>query len=441
MRTTRAPWFFLLTVLLSAVPAWAATPLLLYGPGEADPATEQRALASFNLLAADPAGAPSVRHVGTVVVGRQTIEVIGGEVRACPGSPVTVETFSGDLAEAMEHVLYQRLEQAGQTLERLDALLPCLNGVLPRGELARISYLEGVAQAYAGQEEAAQESFRRALVVSPELDWDEGFPPLYRPLFDQAIQDALRSASAPLIVEPQVGQTASLWVDGVEFTTGGMAITLAEGRHLLQWQLAAGGFSTRVTGVRAGETVTVLSRDDVVAAMLGGAGSDVARQAAAEALGELAATADVERVYVAELAGVDLLHVFTPATGTWQMADQGLVTRRLQQRRRGNAGLVCLVAGGTVTAAGMLVWGLGYAKGRELYDEAPNISNNDMYDQNVEDYHRFRTQANVGLFAAGVGVVGVGVGIPLLVSSRDRGTAGVVALQPVPGGAMVAGRW
>jgi hypothetical protein len=443
MRTPTPSLVLLLMANLTvALPCAAADTVLLYGPAGPDAASEQRALASLNLLAAGPVGSPSVRHVQTVLASQPVIDVVGGEVRACPGSPVTVETFTEALDEALQHVLYQRLEDAGRTLERLDALLPCIHGVLPRGELARISFLEGVGQAYAGDGTAAQESFRRALVVSPELDWDDNFPPDYRALFDGAIQDALRSQSAPVSVEALVGQIAKLWVDGVEFRSGGLAMSLAEGRHLLQWELVAGGFSTRVTVVRAGDVLTVLSRDDLAACLLGGAGSDAVRVRAVDLLTTLATEAGVDRIHLAELGGVDLLHTFTPATGAWALTDQGLVTRRLQQQRRRSAGVALLVSGGTAAGAGMLVWGLGYAKGQELYEEAPNITSTEMYDQNVEDYHRFRTQANVGLVVTGIGAAALGTGIALIASGRERdpGRKGV-AVQLAPGGVGIRGTW
>lgn len=401
------------------------SPIVLYGPEGPDPVLEARALAAFNLLAPDRRVSPSVRHVDTALAEVPDVGIAGiGDVRTCPGSPVSLAEFRATLTEAEGHVLYGRRGEAELTLERLDALLACLHEVLPRQELAWISFLEGLGHAFMGEEAEARESFRQALVVAPALEWDSRFPPESKAIFDEAIRDALRTPTVPLEVEPRLGALAELWIDGEPFPTGGGISHLAAGRHLLQWRDGDGGFGTRVMGVEEGDRLTVSSRLDVSAAVISGRGSEASRGQAIRTLQTLAEEAANTPLYLVELGEVDLLHRFDPATGRWEHTDSGAVARRVIHQRTRRIGQVSIVTGGVVAAIGAVVGTIGYVNAKNLYDNAYQVGSQQQYSQDASQYQRDRTQSQVGFLMTGIGGTAIAIGIPLAAtgSRGDRVT-------------------
>ncbi len=410
-----------LSIVVGTIGAAQAAPtaLVLYGPGEPATEREQRALAAYRLQSGERRGSPAIRHVSTAMTAIPVLDLLtDGEQIACPGSPIPVETLTTELAEAERLVVYVKVDEATALLDRLEGLLPCVAGTLPREELARIWFLQGVGRAYAGQEEAAREDFRRALVVSPALAWDERFPPGPQTLFREAVDRARMAPSAALSVEPRVGESATLWLDGMALPAGGGELTVAEGRHLFQWQLADGGFTTTVVEVGAGDALRIMSRGDVAAAALDGSGCPEARERAVSVLREAAATAGVETVYLAHLGEVDLLHRFEPGTGEWSVADEGSVALRTRARQYRTAGQGLLFPGLVLLAAGTAMGISGYVITGDLAEEAPGIHNQEEYDQKETRYLNARTQAYVGYALAGVGAAAVAIGIPLTATGR-----------------------
>lgn len=423
--------------------------LLLYGPDGPGLDLEERAAATFNLQSADGRLSPSVRHVSDALGDVAEIEVVGAdEVLACPGAPVTAEVYTKELDLALEHILYVRIDEASQALERLRGMLPCIHDPLSGRDLAQISFLEGIGLSYAGEDDAAREAFRQALLVSPELDWEPRFPPGPELLFRQAIQAALRTPSAQLEVAAQVGDLATLWVDGVEFGPDGGTAPLAEGRHLVQWRTGAGGFGTRWLEVVSGTVIAVYSRDDVARAAVTGEGRSGSLDRARGALIRLAEQTGVDRIHLAEFSAVDLLHVFEPADGAWERTDAGVVARRVRARRQQDAGKGILVGGGALALAGGVVTLTGYVRARQLLGESEDIISPDMYAEKSDQYASARTQTNIGLAMTGAGLAAAAISIPLLkgnqgrTSDRQVQVADVVtSLHVTPGGIGLSGQF
>ena len=415
----------LLSVALFSGPfARASTPpILLYGPGAPDNTLESRALATFNLLSDEQRGSPSVRHAGTALAPLADVTVVGSEeILTCHGSPVTLDPFREGLDKALTDIVSLELQEAQQTLARLDALLPCLNGVLPRDEIARISFLEGVGLAYFDQTAEARQSFRRALVVAPALQWDERFPPKARAVFNEAVYEAQHSPTAAIVVESLVGTTASVWLDGDLYSSGGGSATLVQGRHLIQWQVEGGGFGTVVVSVVEGDELSVISRSDIVSSAVSGRGSTAVLVEAAAALQRLAAETSREVLFLAELGDVDLLNRFEPTSGTWEVSDQGMVLKRVRGKRMTTAGQVSMIAGGVLAATGMAIGISGYLRGKGLREEEGSVQGAAEWEDLEQQYQGARQQAGAGFVVAGVGGAGMAIGIPLLVQgARDAG--------------------
>ena len=401
---------------MAAGAADAVVPLLLYGAEGPDPVLGERALAAFNLQTR-ARGAPRVRHVSTILAHEPLFEVAGGEERTCHGSPVTLDAFRGTLTEAFGHVQYVRVEAAQATLEQLDGLLPCLAEVLPREDLARIAFLEGVAWAYDGEADRARESFRRALLVAPELSWEPRFPPDPESLFREAAKEALRSPTTALSVSPVALESATLWVDGVAYPAAGGDTTVAVGEHLVQWELRDGTFATRVVRASAETPVRVRSRGDVAAAVLGGTGSVDAMERATDSLVRAADEAGVTEVYLAELGKVDRIHRFVVTDGRWELADEGTVARRIKDRRIRRSGRIALLVGGVAAGTGLILGGLGHARAQQLWDEQYSHQSQDEFLAASGRYSNSRVQAIVGWSLAALGGATAVTGIVLATGS------------------------
>ena len=429
---------FVLAVALAAPPAQAAPadqPLLIYGPQGPAASLEERAVATYNLLTVDRRASPHVRHVGTVVAGVPEVEVVGGgESRACPGSHISLVEFQRTREEAEAHVLYGRRVEMELALERLGALLPCLNEVLPRGELVQIGFLEGIGHAYLGEEELARESFRRALVVSPTLAWDERYPPDYGYIFDHAIRDALLTAVAEIEIGSRVNEAAALWIDGEPFPAGGVVSTLAVGTHLLQWKLHEGGFHTRAVRVEEDQRLTVISRGDVADAAITGQGSEAARALAERALRDAAAATGVTRVHLAELGDVDLLHRFDADTGQRTLTDEGMLTQRLASRRLTTAGGISMGAAGVLGGVGTVLALHGYTNASDLLNDAEDVGSEGQFDEMDLQYGAYRREAILGCVILGAGGVALATGIPMVTAGAraKRRSTPTVAGKPVP---------
>jgi len=414
----------LLLLASLALPAAAARKevVVLYGPDGPDDALETRALATFNLQGDVRPAVPSIQHVSVAVEGLAEVELLGsGDLMSCPGTTLDVESFRRDLDRALQYILYVEVEEAALVLDRLDALIPCITEVLPREDLARISFLHGVGLAYVGEFDEARERFRRALIVYPNLTWDPRFSPALEEVFTEAVHAALRSASVPLQVEARVGEVATLWIDGLEVPAGGGPQTLAEGLHLLQWQLSSGAFVTRAMVIDAADRLALVSREDIARAVLTGQGSELVLEMAAEALRQMAAGAGEGAVFLADLQSIDLLHRFEPASGTWALTDPGAVELRLRQRRLATAGGVTLVAGGITLAVGAVMGIAGYGAANGLLDDVTEIETTAEADNKARQYQQNRNAAYVGYVLVGVGGAAVAAGVPLTIAGTRSG--------------------
>jgi len=426
-------------VLCLAGPVAAApvpAPLLLYGPEGPSPALAERAIAAYNLQSSRRGPAPEVRHVGQALAGVPDVALHSdGVLRDCPGTVVGVDAVDRGLADAFQHVLYLQVDQAREVLGRIDGLLPCLSGPLPRETLAQIAFLDGVGLALVGDDAAARDSFRRALVVAPDLEWDPNFPPGAEAVFREAVQALQHTTPATLIVEPGIGQRAEVWVDGMPIPTGGGSCSLAAGRHLLQWRLDPGGFGSQVAEVEGGQRLLVIGREDVALAALSGEGHQVTRGIAADALGALAREGGRDVIHLADLRSADLLHRFDPASGAWKQQDADVAQQRFRRRRLGAAGGVSLAAGSAVAVAGLVLGLTGYASGQALYDELATIRSQDLYDEKARQYQASRGQVAAGAALVALGGTAVVVSIPLLAGSAGGGRRVVtVQLQLGPSG-------
>lgn len=422
--------------------------LLLYGPEGPDFTLEDRAVVAFNLQGTGRLISPSVRHVGTALVSVPEIDIAGAvEAATCGGGPVMAASIEAELETALQHVLYVHVDEAARTLERLEAMLPCVGEPISGQTVARISFLQGVALAYVKREDEAREAFRQALVVYPQLDWEARFPPGPELVFQDAIQAALRSETVRISVAPQVRQSAEVWIDGVTVDAGGGDSSIAAGRHVLQWRAESGAFVTRVLDVEVESEVTVYGRRDVAAAAISGRGCEPCRAVAVDALIRLAGEAGVAEVHLAELDLVDMLHTFVVDGAAWVQTDEGAVARRVRHRHLQDLGKVTLIAGGAMVLTGAILGLTGYAKATQLADDAVGIETPLQFDEESNQYANSRVQTYLGFALAGVGGTAMLVGVPLANSGKGRtggrpnrvarsGVHGSVVLTPVGIGAV-----
>jgi hypothetical protein len=402
-------------VLLPGLAGAAEPPLLVYGPDGPSDEAEARAMRVWRQQALDRRDAPRLRHLSSLLSSLPGVELVGGgESVACPGSPVTAAGFEEGLEQALGHVQYVQLDEARQQLRRLDLLLSCLTDVLPREALAQISYLQGVAAGYGGDSDAAREGFRRALVVSPTLDWDPRFPPSLKAVFDEAGREALRSASAQYEVAQGAGESSDVYIDGRQLSGRWGGGTLAVGQHLVQWR-RDGAMVTRALVLEPGDTFTVLAREDVASALLGGVGPGAAVERARGLLVRAAADVGVSTIQLVEFGDQDLLHAFAAASGAWSVADEGRVQLQARRRRAAQAGGGVAAAGGGTLAAGVVLGAVGFVLAGETASANATSPPTDQatWDERNSEYTTRRDAAQVGYVLAAVGGAAMAVGLPI----------------------------
>lgn len=432
-----------LAAVLHGSPARAEAPILLYGPDGPDEALEARAQVAYNLQNEGRRSIPRIRHISTALTGIPAVDAVGTVTfQLCSASPVSPQTLVEEMGAAREMMDWGETAEATKLLDRLAESLPCLTGVLEREQLTQIYYLRGVALTHAGRTDEARESFRQALVMKPVLRAGDDAGPTMKTVFDEALREAFSAVSQDqnTDIRAGVGDAAQLHIDGEPRGAG--KINLAQGHHLVQWQILNGEFVTRMVVMGPEATLTILSSFDVADAAVSGEGSAVALELAAQELHRLAGESGVDAVYLAQLGDVDLLHRFEVATREWAITDHGAVATKLKRRKLATAGGVALVGGSLAVVAGTVMGIAGYTQADKLQSDE-NLSNIDDADEAADAeaaYYRNRNLAYVGYVTAGAGGAALAIGIPLTIAGkrqpsgsarRDAPLAPVLSIAPM----------
>ena len=101
------------------------------------------------------------------------------------------------------HFLYFEIDKAIGHIRRIENDLVCLNEKVPRSLLAKNQYLLGVSYFYDDKLDAAQQSWRQALLFDPMLQWDPNIEPSGKPAFEETKLEIQSQALSRLILIPE----------------------------------------------------------------------------------------------------------------------------------------------------------------------------------------------------------------------------------------------
>ena len=393
----------LLLLLLTAAPARAATTLVLFEPGH-DP---EAALAEVRLAWRAQKGRFALqlvefRPLARLLPPEQRLFLLGpGRSLPCHEDfPVSAEAFTNLVREGAGSLAYLEFDRVQETLDLASRSLPCLSGVAERPALSRYHLLRGVSAFYSQGGKAARDEFRRGLLVSPFLQWDDRLPPDAEEAFAEAVSDALRTGRGMLGISSGVVTEGTLWLDGDPVDPRTRTRDLFEGLHLLQWG-TSDRFVTLQIPVEAGQGIGLAHRSDLLEALTSREADRLTEWWIADRLDlEASAGGFVEVIIAAADAEHVLFHRYEPRSRTWDEARGEELRAQIERgRRMRDQGLAIGLGGAAVTLLGMGMTWAGLVN--ELQRPAEALS------------------ATVGLVLVGVGGTGILIGIPVLA----RGTA------------------
>lgn len=281
--------------MATMVVLWSLThPLLAGTPVVHDGADGSEVVAAVAARTGLPPSQLDPVHLDTLL--RASPEVVGDAVlRRCARGDSNNEAVRTDLTRA--EIAWAQADTVG-TLDHLDlavARLGCLTEVVDAPVASRVFLLRGALAAVRGDEPAADNEFRTARFLDPEVAWRDDLSEVGRAVFETPQAPEILSSVEIL----PTGNASGPWIDGAEIDAG---IRVPEGLHLAQYSSAMGIRSAWLSV--GGDAILVLPgsfRRPVVQRM-----AEPAQQGQVEAL--VAATIpDLRAAYVAHEGGLWLI--------------------------------------------------------------------------------------------------------------------------------------
>lgn len=333
-----------------AAPASAANVVLYDGIDAAGAAAAgQEALAAGDFSLTRLSDLPGLPAAG--------LAAIGGSVTACTLGGLSL---SDRTARATAQIDELNFEAALQTLGEGAATAACTQGAITTDELYDLFFLAGYAHFFADRPTEAETLFSRAAVIDPARPWDEAYPPTPKSSFLAALQTALASPGARL--ELPAGAVS---IDGAPVAMGQVPTVLA-GLHVLDHDGAR--YLVDVPPASEVPAVRLMPVADVRAALLRGeawTASWLTAEATAQGWDQVAFVGpDGTSVF---RAGAWTASVATdaatlaggPSTGTGTVPRAGPHGRQV-------TGVIVAVAGGAITASGVVGHVRAYNQGQSL---------------------------------------------------------------------------
>jgi hypothetical protein len=223
--------------------------------GEADePEAAARAAQTLALLSPPVRLSSPPTHLDQLVTPG-AISVRGAqETVECSSDPISAEAYRAEVQS-----LYQSMWAMGDTrpaVQRIKASQACLTEVVGAGELARVSFLEGVVEFSDGNDQEAFGAFKEALALQPMMPWDADFAPDAELRFANAATELSREplGSLRVIVPAQ----SEVQVDGTRLETPREGLGVAAGRHLVQIRATPEGALRNVVIVVTAEATAMV---------------------------------------------------------------------------------------------------------------------------------------------------------------------------------------
>ncbi len=115
----------------------------------------------------------------------------GVTITHCRGQPTRQADLHTLREAAAGFVAYLQVREARETLERLDAILQCMNEPVDPGLLSELFLLKGYLAMLEGNASGASPEFEAAVAVQPDLEWNSN----YNPDFGADLLASIRTAS------------------------------------------------------------------------------------------------------------------------------------------------------------------------------------------------------------------------------------------------------
>lgn len=276
------------------------------------------------------------------------IGVVGNARREdCDASPISGADLHQAIADAEGDINYGRFDEAAARLDAAVAGTACLADPAVPADLARLFFLRGVLHMLASDPSAAFAAFRQAVVLVPDLGWDEAFAPERgKDLFDSARAARDREGTTWVAVMPP-SRADALRVDGLAWPADTPRLPLYVGRHLVQ-------VVAPTTGVASSAWVTVAPGQEArIVPLAALADADL------RALRRESGRAELAVVAAAALPDEDAVYAVLDGS-VWRL-DQGRWVRLARQPGRTPVARGVRYAGLGLTAGGAAWTGLAWA--------------------------------------------------------------------------------
>lgn len=345
-----------LSTLLSAVlwivpglPARAGD-VVIHGPGEPDPALEQRVRSR--------ARAPIDRWVSVDELSDGAlipVRLYGGSDRVrCEHEPMPAAAVARLLREAELALDDLALDGSREIFDRTTPALCCAAEIIPAETLTDLFFYRGMLAVYSGETDQAIRDFQQALAVKPDREWDPTYPPEAFQVYLQAMEQHYHADPVPLGVLAADGERIDAYVDGAAIDPAA-PLELPRGWHFLQFRARDGQVVTFQFRAGLADQLVLASDAGLAGALLAGPGASAFDEVVRLRLAEIADQYEADAVQVASgetlyryVRSSDELEVL------WEPPD------RHQQAHR--FGIALVVSGSAAAAVGLVV--AGVAAGR-----------------------------------------------------------------------------
>jgi len=223
-------------------------------------------VAARDLAAADGILPEEVLHTSELLEGEadDRLVVVGARVEWRCEMEGVPPVLGASVDEALDALINLDPKRALRTLDVAIASLPCVSTPLPRRIAQNLFYYRGVANLQAGDTEAAERDFERAVATQPDYPGDPNFPPEVSEAFEAV---RVRTAAlAPATLFAYAPGSTEVRLDGVawDVRTGPREVT--PGLHIVQYRRSR-FLWTAVVELAPGSRPVVVYADDQARAL------------------------------------------------------------------------------------------------------------------------------------------------------------------------------
>jgi hypothetical protein len=390
-------------------------------------------IAMSRLVSATKRSSDSFRPVMiTEISGGEPILDGSGGLEVCNGASSDGRSLRNALKKVRKDIAYVKYADADDSLRTATTYLNCLTDPLIGLDAAELYFMKGFLDYELGRQGLSQESFRRALVYDPEMDWDNNFPPKALELFEaaQAERETAQPVKVRLLPIPAEG---SAWVDGVPLRARDGVIEVLPGAHLLQFSVPQ--VYTVSLYVKADSEPSVMLPALMPNQAVSWANNEDQRNDLGVLLGAI--LEDEKEIFVSNAGEV---WRFSPARHTWEQLEvpNGFFVADQERIGKFYASQALFWSGSVAIASGGIFGIVSVNNARQAQDAYGNAVDYLPREDAQTRYNlaRSNTYAGLGVFLSGVALAGTSFAIqidgkPIFNPQWRRGGGGVTINMPL----------